>query len=302
MALLLPIFAADQAARERPQYGEPAESTDGRPDRAVGHPDRRDPGRGRLGGGPGQLPAVSRARRRRTAAARSCCRISSRCWCSASRSAGPSGRWAAMAARVASTPRPASFRDIWPHRAAKYFGAFALLIPLVIYMYYVLIEAWCLGYAYDYLVGNLLLGSEPARLPTSTLTSSSVDERPTVSSTGRGATNLVCCILVSRFSAEFCVDLPRREQGHRKVLQHRDAADGVSVRCACWCACSRSVATRNRSVADGLGLDVESRSGSICGSRKPGWPPPGKSSSAFRWVSESSSTTPVICVETTTWR
>ena len=27
------------------------------------------------------------------------------------------------------------------------FGALALLIPLVIYMYYVLIEAWCLGYA-----------------------------------------------------------------------------------------------------------------------------------------------------------
>jgi SNF family Na+-dependent transporter len=51
---------------------------------------------------------------------------------------------------------------IWPHRLAKYFGALALLIPLVIYMYYVLIEAWCLGYAYDYLVGNLNLGSEPS--------------------------------------------------------------------------------------------------------------------------------------------
>jgi SNF family Na+-dependent transporter len=28
-------------------------------------------------------------------------------------------------------------------------------------MYYVLIETWCLGYAYDYLVGNLNLGSDP---------------------------------------------------------------------------------------------------------------------------------------------
>jgi len=52
---------------------------------------------------------------------------------------------------------PGIFSTIWPHRAAKYFGAFALVIPLVIYMYYVLIEAWCLGYAYDYLVGNLPL-------------------------------------------------------------------------------------------------------------------------------------------------
>jgi SNF family Na+-dependent transporter len=57
---------------------------------------------------------------------------------------------------------PGIYSVIWPHRLAKYFGAFALLIPLVIYMYYVLIEAWCLGYAYDYLVGNMQLGSEPA--------------------------------------------------------------------------------------------------------------------------------------------
>lgn len=52
---------------------------------------------------------------------------------------------------------PGIFSSIWPNPLAKYFGALALLIPLVIYMYYVLIEAWCLGYAYDYLVGNLPL-------------------------------------------------------------------------------------------------------------------------------------------------
>ncbi len=57
---------------------------------------------------------------------------------------------------------PGIYSTIWRHRAAKYFGALALLIPLVIYMYYVLIEAWCLGYAWDYLVGNLQLGSDPA--------------------------------------------------------------------------------------------------------------------------------------------
>jgi NSS family neurotransmitter:Na+ symporter len=49
---------------------------------------------------------------------------------------------------------PGIFTTIWPNRLAPYFGTLALLIPLVIYMYYVLIEAWCLGYAYDYLVGN----------------------------------------------------------------------------------------------------------------------------------------------------
>ena len=60
------------------------------------------------------------------------------------------------------TSAPGIFSVIWPNRAAKYFGSLALLIPLVIYMYYVLIETWCLGYAYDYLVGNMDLGSDPA--------------------------------------------------------------------------------------------------------------------------------------------
>jgi SNF family Na+-dependent transporter len=57
---------------------------------------------------------------------------------------------------------PGIYSTIWRRPAAKYFGGLALLIPLVIYMYYVLIEAWCLGYAWDYLVGNLQLGTDTA--------------------------------------------------------------------------------------------------------------------------------------------
>ncbi len=52
---------------------------------------------------------------------------------------------------------PGVFTAIWPNRAAKYFGGVALLIPLVIYMYYVLIEAWCFGYALHYLTGDMQL-------------------------------------------------------------------------------------------------------------------------------------------------
>jgi len=33
------------------------------------------------------------------------------------------------------------------------------MVPLVIYMYYVIIEAWCLGYAINYLTGDLMVGS-----------------------------------------------------------------------------------------------------------------------------------------------
>ena len=57
---------------------------------------------------------------------------------------------------------PGIFTAIWPHRAAKYFGAIALAIPLFIYMYYVQIEAWCLGYALHYLSGDLT-SAEAAR-------------------------------------------------------------------------------------------------------------------------------------------
>jgi SNF family Na+-dependent transporter len=55
---------------------------------------------------------------------------------------------------------PGIYSAVGKSKYARYWGALALVIPLVIYMYYVLIEAWCLGYAWDYLVGNLSLGSD----------------------------------------------------------------------------------------------------------------------------------------------
>lgn len=45
---------------------------------------------------------------------------------------------------------------------AKYFGALGLLIPVVIYMYYVYIESWCLAYAWFFASGDLELGRNPA--------------------------------------------------------------------------------------------------------------------------------------------
>jgi SNF family Na+-dependent transporter len=50
---------------------------------------------------------------------------------------------------------PGVFTVIWRRPCAKYLGGLALLIPLVIYMYYVLIEAWCFGYALHYLSGDM---------------------------------------------------------------------------------------------------------------------------------------------------
>lgn len=58
---------------------------------------------------------------------------------------------------------PGIYSLIWKNKCAKYFGVLALLIPLVIYMYYVVIEAWCLGYAFRYLIGDeRLVGAKSA--------------------------------------------------------------------------------------------------------------------------------------------
>jgi SNF family Na+-dependent transporter len=57
---------------------------------------------------------------------------------------------------------PGIFSVLWRHPLAKYFGALGLLIPVIIYMYYVYIESWCLAYTWYYLTGDLDLGRNPA--------------------------------------------------------------------------------------------------------------------------------------------
>lgn len=39
--------------------------------------------------------------------------------------------------------------------AARYLGSIGVLVPLVVYFYYVMIESWCLSYAWDYMSGGL---------------------------------------------------------------------------------------------------------------------------------------------------
>lgn len=50
---------------------------------------------------------------------------------------------------------PGIFRLIWHSKLAPYFGVLGLIVPVMIYMYYVFIESWCLGYAFHYLNGGL---------------------------------------------------------------------------------------------------------------------------------------------------
>ncbi|WPJ97353.1 sodium-dependent transporter [Coraliomargarita algicola] len=50
---------------------------------------------------------------------------------------------------------PGIFNYITRHPAFKYVGVIGVLIPVIIYMYYVYIEAWCLGYAVNFLTGDM---------------------------------------------------------------------------------------------------------------------------------------------------
>jgi len=58
---------------------------------------------------------------------------------------------------------PGVFRAVCGKPWASYLGMLGPLIPVVIYMYYVFVEAWCLGYAWNYLSGDIQLGDEPEK-------------------------------------------------------------------------------------------------------------------------------------------
>ncbi len=49
---------------------------------------------------------------------------------------------------------PGIFHAIVRHPLGKYLGLLGFIIPVVVYMYYVYIEAWCLGYALNAATGN----------------------------------------------------------------------------------------------------------------------------------------------------
>jgi SNF family Na+-dependent transporter len=49
---------------------------------------------------------------------------------------------------------PGIFHFFVRRKWGKYLGAIGVVVPVVIYMYYVVIEAWCLGYAVNFLTGG----------------------------------------------------------------------------------------------------------------------------------------------------
>jgi neurotransmitter:Na+ symporter, NSS family len=50
---------------------------------------------------------------------------------------------------------PGILQAIIKHPAGKYIGVIGVLVPLIIYLYYVYIEAWCLGYSLNFIRGSM---------------------------------------------------------------------------------------------------------------------------------------------------
>lgn len=50
---------------------------------------------------------------------------------------------------------PGAFACIVRSRWAKYAGIIGVIVPVIIYMYYVMIESWCIGYAVNFWSGNM---------------------------------------------------------------------------------------------------------------------------------------------------
>ena len=55
---------------------------------------------------------------------------------------------------------PGIFYALIRHPAGKYIGVIGVIVPVMIYMYYVYIEAWCLGYSWYSLTGKMNLGAD----------------------------------------------------------------------------------------------------------------------------------------------
>ncbi|MCB1069635.1 MAG: sodium-dependent transporter [Kiritimatiellae bacterium] len=82
---------------------------------------------------------------------------------------------------------PGIFRVLTGSRYGSYLGMLGTVMPVMIYMYYVFVEAWCLAYAWDYLTGAFAqYGGDSAAITQHFLTSAGAAGDGAVFSRGAG--------------------------------------------------------------------------------------------------------------------
>ncbi|MDP7289732.1 MAG: hypothetical protein QGH94_17250, partial [Phycisphaerae bacterium] len=80
---------------------------------------------------------------------------------------------------------PGIFRSLTKRRSGSYIGLLGTLMPVMIYMYYVFVEAWCLSYAWEFLTGSFAeIGNDAANIKKHFETSVGAGEDGAVFSSG----------------------------------------------------------------------------------------------------------------------
>lgn len=92
---------------------------------------------------------------------------------------------------------PGIFRALWKHKAAPYLGVLGLIVPVMIYMYYVFIESWCLLYAWRYLTGAMSLGDPQAHEKEFSLLVGATQDGSIFSSTSPVMISLIVCFVAN---------------------------------------------------------------------------------------------------------
>jgi neurotransmitter:Na+ symporter, NSS family len=98
---------------------------------------------------------------------------------------------------------PGIMRAITGRRSMAYVGMLGALMPVMIYTYYVFVEAWCLAYAWDYLTGSFArLGGDSEAITASFLAAVGAGENGALFSGGGASRMLVflaICFVVNFF-------------------------------------------------------------------------------------------------------
>ncbi len=75
---------------------------------------------------------------------------------------------------------PGIFRVIWKNKIAPYIGALSAMVPIVIYTYYIHVEAWCLQFAWMYLTGDIVTQSQQQLVESQVITPAADGSLPAI--------------------------------------------------------------------------------------------------------------------------
>ena len=132
---------------------------------------------------------------------------------------------------------PGIYRSIWKNRAAPYFGVLAMLIPVMIYVYYIYIEGWCLAYSIRYLFGRMDFGAYPAHYATFfNLFVGSDSDGGALSMPGEGLLGSAVFFLIVCFIANFVLIYRGRSKGIEWFCKWAMPAP-CCAELSSWCGC-----------------------------------------------------------------